>query len=149
MDCDSSPSVLFLLFLPSPLWLTPKKGLLHCPQQVIFSWNGWMVLGRIFFMKGDFLKDYKTLLLLIHLLSPEGSPERICSLAQLTDAGIFLYSSQITVHRSQTTNHRSLSQSRNTNNLTQFDTWNIKCKLLGNQLIHRCSMWWQWHWYCR
>ena len=58
-------------------------------------------------MKGEFFKDYKTLLLLIHLLGPEGSPERICSLAQLTDAGIFLYSSQFTDYRSQTTDHKS------------------------------------------
>ena len=70
-------------------------------------------------MKGELsFQILKTLLLLILLLSLEGSHERICSLVQMpqTDAGIFLYSdntrdtdhrSQITDHRSQITDHKS------------------------------------------
>ena len=34
MDCDSSSSVLFLLFLPTVLGLRPKKGFLHCSTQM-------------------------------------------------------------------------------------------------------------------
>ena len=114
MDCDSSPSVLFLLFLPSPLCRSPRKGLLHCNRLFL-----QMVEFVLFFMKGELsFQILKTLLLLILLLSLEGSHERICSLVQMpqTDAGIFLYSdntrdtdhrSQITDHRSQITDHKS------------------------------------------
>ena len=34
MDCDSSSSVLFLLFFPTVLGLRPKKGFLHRSTQM-------------------------------------------------------------------------------------------------------------------